>query len=385
MFFFVLANLGALGVAMTGFVYPFFFCYAGPNACALCPIGILEQGAIGMGGADPWHSVWIMVYTAGLLGLLFTVFGRSFCGWACPVGFIQDLLGGTRRDLKDRKMLLGTMALVGAALVTVTWKKPSLLPGNWWFLAYSGIFMLALGVTGLLMTSGIEKRIRTWERGLGGPKDRKRWVMAGAVLLTIGLGLYYAMAKAQGYGLTRYGIPGAALACVGLFLTVGYALKPRHVKYAVLILIPITSFISGAMLFTDFDPIGMITATIPALMSRKESWNYGDFFYVKTVLTAMFAVGVVLSARFWCRTLCPVGAGMAPFNKISILTVETDLDTCIHCNRCSRACDMNARVPNFDRDPECTLCGDCIDVCPEGSRHFSVFGRPVRTKRGEEQ
>jgi len=81
--FFVLANLGFIG--MTGLIYPFFYCYACPFADAACPIGILEHAILG--------DYLLFVYLIGFIGVIGIVFGRFFCGWACPVGFLQDIFG----------------------------------------------------------------------------------------------------------------------------------------------------------------------------------------------------------------------------------------------------------------------------------------------------
>jgi len=79
--------------------------------------------------------------------------------------------------------------------------------------------------------------------------------------------------------------------------------------------------------------------------------------------------------RGWCRYFCPVGAILAPFNKISMLyvsPVEKNIfdKECIHCNACVNSCPMGIDVINMNRDPECILCGKCINVCPKNLIKF---------------
>ncbi|MBU4189660.1 MAG: 4Fe-4S binding protein, partial [Candidatus Thermoplasmatota archaeon] len=88
--FFVLSNLGFIGI--TGLIYPFFYCYACPLADAACPIGILEHAVLG--------DYLLFVYLLGFIGVIGVIFGRFFCGWACPIGFLQDIFGFLFRNKK---------------------------------------------------------------------------------------------------------------------------------------------------------------------------------------------------------------------------------------------------------------------------------------------
>jgi polyferredoxin len=92
-FSFFLSNLGVNLAMKTGGVYPFLHCYGCPFACSACPIGTLQEFII---------LPVCPFYLLGILGIYGTVFGRAFCGWACPFGAFQDLLAGLSR--KKRKL-----------------------------------------------------------------------------------------------------------------------------------------------------------------------------------------------------------------------------------------------------------------------------------------
>lgn len=53
-----------------------------PLSFGICPIGTTQRAAF-----IPYFPFYITLALIGIIGL---VFGTLFCGWACPVGFIQD-------------------------------------------------------------------------------------------------------------------------------------------------------------------------------------------------------------------------------------------------------------------------------------------------------
>ncbi|OQB28127.1 MAG: putative electron transport protein YccM [Chloroflexi bacterium ADurb.Bin180] len=62
-------------------------CYACPAANLACPIGTLQHFVI---------IREIPAYTLGVLSLIGLAVGRLACGWACPFGWLQELLYGLR-------------------------------------------------------------------------------------------------------------------------------------------------------------------------------------------------------------------------------------------------------------------------------------------------
>jgi len=86
---FTISNIGFYRVLKTGFACPFLHCHGCPLAAFGCPIGILQNAPTLITDG----LVGILLFTIGSLGVYGMIFGRAFCGWACPFGALHDLLG----------------------------------------------------------------------------------------------------------------------------------------------------------------------------------------------------------------------------------------------------------------------------------------------------
>ena len=65
-----------------------FHCYSCPLSSFACPVGVMANYAalLPVVGEVPYLLI-------GLLLLVGAAGGSIVCGWACPFGFLQDLLG----------------------------------------------------------------------------------------------------------------------------------------------------------------------------------------------------------------------------------------------------------------------------------------------------
>jgi len=112
---FAVSNLGLLRILKTGFVCPFLYCHGCPFAAFGCPIGILQsaRSLIVNGQAGT------LFFTTGSLGVYGMIFGRAFCGWACPFGTLHDMLSPTnrRKEVKTRNYWYVKYAVLFLTLV----------------------------------------------------------------------------------------------------------------------------------------------------------------------------------------------------------------------------------------------------------------------------
>jgi ferredoxin-type protein NapH len=109
---FVISNLGFISVLKTGLIWPFFYCYGCPLAAGGCPIGVLQHFMI---------LPAIPFYLLGTLGIYGTIFGRAFCGWACPFGGFQDLLGLFNKKKRKLKPFIYSKFVMLAVVIIAAW------------------------------------------------------------------------------------------------------------------------------------------------------------------------------------------------------------------------------------------------------------------------
>ena len=77
---------GEIYVGKTKFAcVPGFNCYSCPGAIGACPLGSIQNALASSGHQAGW-------YVLGILSLFGVIFGRTICGWLCPLGLIQELL-----------------------------------------------------------------------------------------------------------------------------------------------------------------------------------------------------------------------------------------------------------------------------------------------------
>ena len=78
--------------------------------------------------------------------------------------------------------------------------------------------------------------------------------------------------------------------------------------------------------------------------------------------------------RFWCRTLCPLGALLGIFARFSILKLEKYPEKCTQCDLCTKHC-QGAASPKPGEEwetAECLTCFNCHNICPESALEFRL-------------
>ena len=125
----------------------------------------------------------------------------------------------------------------------------------------------------------------------------------------------------------------------------------RYLKYGVLAAILLASLFAVYPPLRDFCPARAIFGF---------HWN--------TALLGLVLLGFVATSmlvkRFSCKYLCPFGAGLAVFNKISLISPHADRSGCTDCGRCDNECPVDIQaVPENFRSAECVRCLECLETC----------------------
>lgn len=113
-------------------------------------------------------------------------------------------------------------------------------------------------------------------------------------------------------------------------------------------------------------PAGMVMAGVPLLLGDGElSSAIGPVFSIKAFVLAVTVIGCVYVVRFFCKTLCPLGAIYGLLNKVSIYHLSVDPRKCIHCGKCSGVCPMDVDPVKEPCSAECIRCGKCACACEQ--------------------
>jgi polyferredoxin len=75
---------------------------------------------------------------------------------------------------------------------------------------------------------------------------------------------------------------------------------------------------------------------------------------------------MLCTSRPFCKVICPLGAILSLFNRISYFRLWIDEGKCVRCGRCYRRCPMGLKVYEEKNALDCIRCFNCKS-CPNGA------------------
>lgn len=295
-------NFWAVSAAQ-GFCLPIMHCEACAFAWLGCPVGMVARSLAF--GEIPFVVIGIFIGIGAILG-------RFFCGWVCPMGFLQDILHKIpgRKVKFPRFLRFGKYAVLIVSVIVIPYMVGSGLDN----------------VPESFVASGEEAGFKPVQ-GFHDQDDS---------------------------------------ASVGGFQFVGedsFDAKPVEP--------PEPAYVSSPYFFCNYCPTAALEVVLPTMIVdhdfRLDSKRILRF---SVLLVVLF--GVVLNHRSFCKVLCPVGALIAITNRFSFLSLRIKADSCIKCRKCDKACPMDVAVMDsqhgkkaVNRDLECIGCLSCEQACPE--------------------
>lgn len=181
-------------------------------------------------------------------------------------------------------------------------------------------------------------------------------------------------AGAKGFPQVKYYILVAVLVSALFSEQIAYFFDPFSIltRTMVWVLVPPATLlgraITGSPWVADYAPSLTQIPFIPELQP-----HYRMNLLAALLFGGILALGLV-SRRFWCRNLCPLGALLALLSAWGIVRRQTKGDQCIECHRCDRECKMGSILPDGHRYQarECIYCYNCVSVCAPGATSFPI-------------
>jgi len=148
----------------------------------------------------------------------------------------------------------------------------------------------------------------------------------------------------------------------------------RNIRYWVIALSVIISFILGITAFEFISPISMVHRGL--IFGLGLGW---------AAMLIIFLFDLFVLKNGWCGHICPLGGFYSLVGKFSLIRVKHDADKCTACMKCKEVCPemqvlhMVAKESKPVLSGECTNCARCIEVCDDDALIFSIRNK----KNGE--
>jgi len=266
----------------------------------------------------------------GLATLIATVlFGRAFCGWLCPFGTLQQMVGW-----------LGWRRKTAAERIRANRYHPAQSVKY-----YVLLFLLAMAALEPASRLALLLRLYPW---IGIP-----------VVLAIGILPWSAVragfVKGEKAKETAAGLMAAAL----LLIAAGLLLRPDQ-------------RFSAAFQIGLLDPIALVYRSVNLVVLALADRTTLPLSAIPRVYEGTRLIGAIFIAallltlrvpRFYCRFVCPLGALLGLISRFSLWRIGRRTTDCSDCRLCAQHCEGACEPTQSIRTAECVMCVNCLDDC----------------------
>lgn len=131
-------------------------------------------------------------------------------------------------------------------------------------------------------------------------------------------------------------------------------------------------FIVGGFLglhFVWLDPYAIYGRAAASVQTGLPVWLRAASLTAVALIVALAA----WKGRFWCNTVCPVGAVLGLMARLTRRGPVFDAEKCVGCRQCERVCKarcLDGAAKTVDRT-KCVACFNCGAVCGKGALSWS--------------
>ena len=153
----------------------------------------------------------------------------------------------------------------------------------------------------------------------------------------------------------------------------------RNMRYWILALSLIISFVMGITAFEFISPISMVHRGI--IFGLGFGW---------AAMLIIFLFDLFVLKNGWCGHICPLGGFYSLVGKFSLIRVHHLEENCTLCMECKVVCPESQVLHMIGKESlpvisgECTNCARCIEVCDDDALEFSIRNLTNNKKTGEE-
>jgi len=147
----------------------------------------------------------------------------------------------------------------------------------------------------------------------------------------------------------------------------------RKTRYWVLGMSLVLSALTGVAAFEWISPVSLLHRGI--VFGMGIGW---------TAVLGIFLFDLLIVKNGFCGHLCPLGGFYSLMGRMSMLKIRHNKNRCTLCGKCIEICPEAQVLPMVGKESgvissgECTNCGRCIEVCDEDAMEFGlrrVYGK----------